>query len=201
MKNLKSQIGFTLIELLVVMAIIGIVVGVGLASLASTLRSTAKTNVFNQVKQNGDLALEILTRSVQSAQGVCTRDGSDSDTDADDVLLIFTSRVENCPASINEAIRFECKEGTGIITDPSDVRNGLIEKSDIDVITGSVISGGHLTSGVRINVTPQCTFIVSETFPKRVTIDITLSQDPIRGTGSDVAVDIPFHTEVTMRNF
>lgn len=194
MKKFKVQRGgFTLIELLVVMAIVAVVMGVGLAALSSTLRSTTKSNTFNQVKQNGDLAMEIMTRSVQSALDVCDAGGNKQL-----ILYLETSKVNCSSPPINtKRIRFQCTEGTSPPA-PTPGVNGEITKYDINA--NETFTSGPITSGVKVKE-GSCVFDASDTFPKRVTIDFILKQDSALGNNVDTSVDIPFHTEVTMRNF
>jgi prepilin-type N-terminal cleavage/methylation domain-containing protein len=174
----KRKAGFTLIELLVVIAVLGIVLGIGVSILTATFRSTNKTKVFNQVKQNGDFALETMTRSVRSAIDVCTTAGTD---------LVTYSATVNCasPSPSVEVTRFHCTlGGTG--------SDGEVDRLDN---RGASIP---LVSSVKIS---SCAFAITSSIPKRVTIDFTFQQSTSLGTSTDVIISIPFHTEVTVRNF
>lgn len=184
----KMTAGFTLIELILVLSLIGIVLGVGVSTLTSILRSSAKTTIFNQVKQNGDFAIEIMTRSIQSAVDVCTS------TSPDDIV-IYTTRV-NCalPPSSAKRTRFRCTEGT---TGPPPT-DGKLERIEEDG-TGGYIPG-DLISSVKIKES-SCVFTHSNTSPKRVTIKFTLMQEVSLGSSPDTSAEIPFQTEVTQRNF
>lgn len=190
MKREKTA-GFTLIELVIVLSMIGIVLGIGVSTLASTLRSSAKTTIYNKVKQNGDLALEVMTRSIQSAIDACTRDGSDPNSLPDEIL-IYTGKVScGLPPTDAKVTHFKCTEQAG----PSD---GKIEK--IEEEAGRSNPPVPLISDVKIK-SNSCNFVASNTTPKRVLIEFTLQQPSSLGSASDVAAEIPFRSEVTVRNF
>src|SRR6266540_3152776 len=78
MKNIKNSQGYTLIELLAVMTII-VVVGVIVAGiLVSSLRGGSKSNVLDNVRENGNFAITQISKMItysQSFNGVST-DGS-----------------------------------------------------------------------------------------------------------------------------
>jgi len=62
--------GFTLLELLVVAGIFSGIALVIAQVFFSTIRTNAKTETFQSVKQNGDQTLEIMSRFIQNAQSV-----------------------------------------------------------------------------------------------------------------------------------
>lgn len=78
--EIKQQ-GFTLIEMVVSIAIIA-VVGVALTQVfIATIRTNTKTELLKDVKQNGELALETMTRLIQNAKEItsaCSIDGTSS---------------------------------------------------------------------------------------------------------------------------
>ena len=68
--NVKS--GFTLIEVLVsvgIIALVGIVLSQGFFSM---VRTNVMTELIKDVKQNGDVALDVMTRMVRNASAVTT---------------------------------------------------------------------------------------------------------------------------------
>lgn len=181
--------GFTLVELLIGIAVIGIVLNVGLAVVASIIRSSTKSNVFNTVKQNGDLAMETMVRSVRSAVGVC----HSSDMKQ---LLFYSRAVATCSPLPPDTpvMRFQCIEGTALV-------NGAIKKVENE---GSAIpitneSPDDPKRGVKV-LEGSCFFEASSTVPKRVTIKFTLTQG-VGLTTTESQVTIPFESEVTLRNF
>jgi|SRR5581483_2645740 len=177
----RYSLGYTLVELLVVMAMMGIAMTIGVSILASTLRSATKTTAFNTVKQNGDVAMELVVRSVQNAVDVCLEGAT---------LKIYGSNVGACPSTITPATEFQCQAGVN--------NNGTFQKRVNDTGSGGGTGWVSLVTDVKIK---SCAFAVSSTTPKRVTIDFTLTQANASDTASDTSVEIPFHSEVTLRNF
>ena len=175
--------GFTFIELLVVLSVIGTVLGIGITILSSTLRSSTKATLSNTVKQAGDFATERMVRSIRNAIDVCLS-GNQID--------IYGSKVVTCPPSFQPIERLRCEVGVGN-------NNGGLYRTDI-------AGGGaetRLTSNVKVNA---CNFSWSCSggtcsVPKRVTLDFTLKQDALILDSADTKVEIPFKTEVTLRNF
>lgn len=175
--------GFTLIELLVAVAIISVVLGIGLTALAASIRSSTKASILNQVKQNGDFAIETMTRSVRSAVDVCT-------TTSPKQIVLYSSRVScAAPPSNVRLTRIECTEGTAIA-------NGELRKYEDDGMGG--VTSTQIVSSVKVS---SCTFTASNTLPKRVIINFTLQQDVAKGNTVDVSTQIPFSTEITLRSF
>lgn len=62
--------GFTLIEILISVGIIAIVGAVISQSFFSIVRSNVKNELVQSVKQNGDVALDIMTRMIRNAHSV-----------------------------------------------------------------------------------------------------------------------------------
>lgn len=73
--NMKFQIsegGFTLIELVIVIGVFGLIGVIILTTLVNILRSTNKTNIINTVRQNGNYALEQMTKTIRTAVSLQT---------------------------------------------------------------------------------------------------------------------------------
>jgi len=68
--NDKLKSGFTLIETLVVIGILAIIVVVGSSSFFSILKGSTKTKTATLVKQNGDYAMNVMTRMIRNAKGI-----------------------------------------------------------------------------------------------------------------------------------
>jgi len=72
------QKGFTLLELLITAGILSLVSVVITQIFVNTMRSNTKTETLKDVKQNGDFAMEAMTRLFQNAVSVtmtCTEKG------------------------------------------------------------------------------------------------------------------------------
>lgn len=69
-KSQKSKQGFTLIEMLVATTVLALIAAVVTQVFSLTTKSNTKTEVLKEVKQNGDFALELLTRLIRNAQSV-----------------------------------------------------------------------------------------------------------------------------------
>lgn len=69
---MKFTRGFTIMELLISVSIIGLLVVVASQTIISTIRTNLKTEALKEVKQNGDITLNTITRMIQNAQTVTT---------------------------------------------------------------------------------------------------------------------------------
>ena len=68
----SSRQGFTLVEILVVIGILGILAVIGSQMFFSLLKSSAKTRVLAEVKQNGNYALSVMGRITRNAKSIET---------------------------------------------------------------------------------------------------------------------------------
>jgi len=68
----KKIFGFTLLEMIVVAAVLGILSLLFTQILYMTIRTNTKTESLKNVKQNGDHALDVMTRMIQNAKTVDT---------------------------------------------------------------------------------------------------------------------------------
>jgi len=62
--------GFTLVELLVVAVILGLLSVVIAQVFFSTMRTNSKTEIVRDVKENGDRAIDTMTRLIQNAKSI-----------------------------------------------------------------------------------------------------------------------------------
>lgn len=68
----KNADGFTLIEILIVLGILAIIVVVGSNMFFTILKSSSKTKVLTEVKQNGNYALNVMARMIRNAKKIET---------------------------------------------------------------------------------------------------------------------------------
>jgi prepilin-type N-terminal cleavage/methylation domain-containing protein len=73
---MKKNNGFTLIEILVSLGIISFLSIFIAQSFFTTIKTNIKAEILKEVKQNGDYALNIISRMVQNAQAItdCSAD-------------------------------------------------------------------------------------------------------------------------------
>ncbi len=77
LKNKKN--GFTFIELLVVIAILSFALTLVLTIFTRTLRGGNKSQVISSIKQNGQLVLEVMDKTIRSSDRVvCTTESGDT---------------------------------------------------------------------------------------------------------------------------
>jgi prepilin-type N-terminal cleavage/methylation domain-containing protein len=180
--------GFTLVELLLAMALISVVTGIGVAVISTIIRSSTKASITNMVKQNGDSAIETISRSVRSAVDVCAAEvGTNT---GNYTIKLYPSKIDPCSAaSIGTIGQFSCTKGAS-------GANGSITK-DGQPLT-NVGPTGKPQLGVKVT---YCEFVASNTHPKRVKIKFILEQGDGLGSTPDTTSKETFETEVTLRNF
>ncbi|MCL6096140.1 MAG: type II secretion system GspH family protein [Patescibacteria group bacterium] len=186
-KNQKSQGGYTLVELLAVMSIV-IVVGVIAAGiLTSSLRGGSKSNVLDNVRQNGNSAITQISKMItysQNFNGIST-DGSFYRTNCTQIIPPSPSPTPT--PVVYKYIKITSFDGGQTIFSCNGstlASNGasLIDTSSVSVVLCSF----------------SCT---QDNFGQAPTIGInlTLSQNNPNNFAEKGAI-IPFQTSVTIRN-
>jgi len=169
--------GFTLIELLVVTAVMGVLAVVSATIISNVLRSQNKTNVINEVRQNGDLVIDKFERDVKQASQVCRTGFTPPNCGGSSQSI--TLSIES------DTVVWICNTGTGAFT-----RDGL-----------SVLSTDPV-SGVR--VVNNCSFTVTGNAapgtPQIVKLDFTLEQRNTAGA-SELQARVPFSVTVGTRAY
>ncbi|MCL5019483.1 MAG: prepilin-type N-terminal cleavage/methylation domain-containing protein [Patescibacteria group bacterium] len=194
----NSESGYTLVELLAVIAIVVVVGVIVTGILISSLRGGSKSNVLDNVRQNGNDAITQMSKMIiyaQSFNGAST-DGAFYTTNCTQVIPPSPSPT---PSSINyKYIKITSFDGgttifscNGSTDNPP---NTLASKS------GSLASFSLIdTSTVSL---VSCYFSCTQTnFGQAPTIGInfTLSQNTSSGFAEKQAT-IPFQTSLTVRN-
>jgi prepilin-type N-terminal cleavage/methylation domain-containing protein len=185
--NHKSQTktirrnGFSLVEIIVSTGIIAIISITVAQAMFTSLRSNTKTELLKDIKQNGDFAMDVMTRLIQNARGItspCTPAGATGPTlsiiNTDGLLTSF-----GC--SIDGAV-FRIASVSGVQTD-------YLTSNNL-TITGVNCAASSLTF--------TCTSVVDA--PSRVQITFTLAQ---RGTPFEQyeQSSATFQTSVNERTF
>jgi len=173
MKNIKFSKGFTLIEILVAIGIFVTISTVVVGVLFSTLRTSRKSEVLLNLKQNGDTALVQMVANIRYAKSL------------DDPVSCVIPKTQ---PSIT--VTSSSDDGSTTYSCPADPTFPISSNSAALIDTSSVL--------VR-----SCSFSCTQTAdgnPPTITIKFTLDSAVSAGfvetTGS-----IPFQTSVTMRNF
>jgi prepilin-type N-terminal cleavage/methylation domain-containing protein len=76
MIRIKNSKGFTLVELLIAMIALGIFILFATGIYFNVLRSTARQNIQTEIRQNGELALNMVLADIRNATTVYPEDGT-----------------------------------------------------------------------------------------------------------------------------
>lgn len=172
--------GFSLLEFLLAMGVFSFISLVIAQVFISTLRSNTKTEIIKEVKQNGEFALETMTRLLQSATSIdsaCTAGG----TGAKSIRFINPDRSMT---TLNCAL-------DGSVTRIASRSGGMV-----DYLTSQNTSLGG-TSCAESSLSFRCTDPVGAV--PVIRISFQLAQ---RGTPIDQfeTASVSFQTTVTTRN-
>ncbi|MEK7559178.1 MAG: prepilin-type N-terminal cleavage/methylation domain-containing protein [Patescibacteria group bacterium] len=200
--TLKASKGFTLIELLVVMMVLLVVGSILISILFSSLRGTNKVNSIENVRRNGNYALEQMGKMIRYSQSF---DGVSADgvnfTDNCLPAIVPALTPTPTPSSYNY-IRITAFDGGQTIL--SCIRDGLAN-AGVASYSGTLDPNKRVdlldTTSVRINnctITCQQNSIVS---PPTVTIQFELSNRTTSLLSENQANNIQFQTSVTARNY
>lgn len=179
---MNNNKGYTLVELLAVTTIIVIIAGLIAGILYSTLRGGSKSRITNEVAQNGNYALSVISNTILLSEAVTKIDGA---------------AVADCSGS---------PSGTSI--ELQQVNGALItfvcEESTIASRSGSVTTFLIDNNTVR-SEDAACSFTCKQTDENPYSvpiIDITfsLSQAQREATSENTSA-ATFTTSATMRNF
>ncbi len=177
-KQSTSKNGFTLLEILVSVGALAIM-GVLLTQVfVTTTRTNIKNEITKDVKQNGDLAMEVMTRMIQNATDV-TSSCQDIGSSGPSLTIINLD---------SGSTTFECRSDSGLLRIASTSASTAYLTSPSVKLTGADCPAAF---------TVTCTLLPSG--QKSVNISFSLSQ----GGTSPVKIDQAnqkFETTVTLRN-
>jgi len=179
-----KQKGFTLLETLISISVIATVASLIVQVFFTTTRANIKTEVLKDVKQNGDVALDVMTRMIRnslSVQGDCFVAGSP------------TLDIQNPDGNITE---FMCIY---------DSANGITRIASVSATTGEIqyLTSSNVTLGGGINCNNgnslgfSCTNTPNES--DKITISFQLVQSGTPVSQFEKA-ETQFMTTVSSRN-
>lgn len=190
----RENKGFTFIELLVTVGIIIVLTTVVAQILFSTIRSNTKSEVIREVKQNGDIAIDIMSRMMQQSLSVSVPPPASCKD------ISVTPAVQDSSGSItltnidSGSTTFECR---------MDDAHGVLRIASVSASETQYLTSQNLTlPGVDCNDDPArlqflCTSVAGK--PSTVTLSFSLKQrgDP---RNQYEKAQYSFQTTVHMRN-
>jgi prepilin-type N-terminal cleavage/methylation domain-containing protein len=186
MTNIEHSRGFTLLELIVSIAAISLISVVLSQTFFTSLRSNTKTEVTKEVKQNGELALENLTRMVQNSANIVSVDTVCSDTGTNGQSLTLEDSAGNTTT-------------LGCVLDSSSGTS--ITRLASTSATVSYLTGDHVTMGGTSCASSTLLFTCrgGTGAPTTISVSFNLAQ---AGTAVDQfeQASVAFQTSVTTRN-
>jgi len=186
MKIKNKNYAFTLIELLVVIVVLGILGVVGTDLFSSVIKGTNKANVIAEVKQNGQLAMDIIERNIRDA--TAARNPIDPGTGQP----ILTDLILTTPSGeVTFAFEAECKT----CTPPT---NGQITMNSIPITSTDTRTGVSIAS-VSYNISSPPSS--SPSSPAVVEVTLTVNQAAQAPTRKDFTADVTLTTTVSLRTY
>ena len=140
--------GFTLIEIMVIMGIMG-VIGVAVASIfLTTSKSTMKTKVINDLKQQGDSAMSIMEKIIRSAGSIENMATVCNGAARQDLTIYDLG---------NNSARFYCDDSADRIASQAATTNYLIADDEVEIDCSNFITcnltGGNPEVTIRFSLT------------------------------------------------
>lgn len=166
----KRNRGFTLIEILIVIALMAVLTGVGADLFINSLKAYQKSQIMNQLSQNGNYAMTTILNTARNAKQISV-DGSSklTITDSSGITTIF------------QILATTTEPEVGIIT--KKVGDGEPEK----------ITNYDPSSGINID-TGISSFVLSAGTPKTLTVILKISQAP------NTPINRAYDTTITLTN-
>lgn len=178
----SSHKGFTLIELLVVTAVMGILAVVSATIISNVLRSANKTNIINEIRQNGNLVIDKFERELKQAERVC-------------ITILLPLDCEGIGDGVTVTV------GTESFDWACNTGNGRFTRDGQSIINEDPISGVRVANTGDLK---DCNFTVSgntdEGIPQIVKLDFRLQQRNPAGA-SVFETLVPFEVTVGTRTY
>ncbi len=166
----KRNHGFTLIEILIVIAMMAVLTGVGADLFINSLKAYQKSQIMNQLSQNGNYAMTTILNTARDAKSISVEDTS---------KLIIT---DSSQTTITFTIGSITVEGKTV---------GVIKKKVGE--TEEIITNSNATTGVNI-VTAGSSFALSAGTPQTLTVTLKISQAP------NTPINRAYDTTTTLTN-
>lgn len=170
--NLK---GFTLIEVLIAVSLIGIIGAVGGTIFAAVIRSYNKTQITNELQQNGEMVLSKMEQAIRNASEVTPISSSEGSWEI------------SVKKQAGSSVTFGWKG-------PAGGANGYIYQ-DLD----NPLTNTNPTTGVSVVGSSVAINQPDLGKPKMVTISLTLQQGANAPTGKDYVGNVTLQTSVVVR--
>jgi len=179
--------GFTLLEIIVS---VGILAGISLVvvqAFITTTRTNTKTEILKEVKQNGDYAIEIMSRMIRNARNIVSSPCSAGGDASGDITI--TNRD-------SRTTTFRCVVDAG---------NGVIRIASSSGTTDEFLTNNTVTLFDNVAQAPGCninalqfTCLAVAGVPSSIKIEFTLAQ---KGTSPDQVdkAKISFQTSAQLR--
>jgi prepilin-type N-terminal cleavage/methylation domain-containing protein len=184
----KASFGFTLIELLVVIVVLGILGVVGTDLFSSVIKGTNKANIISEVKQNGQLVMDIIERNIREATEATNpilTPGSPPTYDTTSLVLTTPS------GTVTFGFDAECKT----CTPPT---NGQITMNTSPITSTDTKTGVSVTS-VSYTILPPPT--PSPAAPSVILVSMTINQGAQAPTRKDFTANVVLTTTVALRTY
>lgn len=167
----KRNRGFTLIEILIVIALMAVLTGVGADLFINSLKAYQKSQIMNQLSQNGNYVMTTILNTARNAKEI-SLEGTNklTITDSSQILTIFTLTSETIGG-----------KSVGVI------------KKKVGETTEEIITNSNPTTGVNI-VTGESSFALSTDPPQTLTVTLKIRQAP------NTPINRAYDTTITLTN-
>lgn len=189
--------GFTILEVAVSVVIIAFMSIVISQAFFTTVRTNTKTELYKEVKQNGDLAMSILERTIRNARDANIGGACAAGAGTTGQSITITNSDESTTA-------YSCEDSDGSGALPGMIKSIVTPKNgspqaptyltSSDVTVGAPGASGCDASHINFTCTS------SSDLPKSVYLLFTLSQKAIKVDQFENAPSITFQQTVRLRN-
>jgi|SRR3989344_5642000 len=196
---IKERSGFTLIELLVVMAVVLVIGTIVVGILFSSLRGSNKASSLDNVRRNGNYAIEQIGKMIKYAQSF---DGVSADTNPASYKTSCFTQIPSSPTPSPAPVNYKYIKVTSF--DGGQTIFSCINDTEIASLSAKTGISSKLvdTSTVRIS---SCSILCQQesiVSPPKITIGFKLTNVPPGGSSlSENQASVFFQTSITTRNY